>query len=134
MSILLSFETLTSSYLSDLYLWLSAFMIGDLAVFDDGFGKLRDGDTFVGFWTAFKYLVIGVAIAVGITEFVSPYLQTFIFSHFEYSIGMTSFMLGTFLLWVVYAFDFDIKTQGKWLFAVVCYIIAVLNIVIPNYI
>lgn len=130
MSFLISVEMVVSSYLSDLYLWISAFMVGDFAVFGEGFGKLRSGDSFVEFWVCFRYLLIGIALAVGVTDFISPYLQILIYSHFQYVVGITSSVIGTFFLWIVYAFDFDISTQWKWLFAVICYLILVLNVAI----
>jgi len=102
-------------------------MVGSLVIVGEGWGKIRRGKQFVGFWKLFAYLVLEAIIVTFASDFVISNIEMFLLAHLEYLVGITTAVLGTFFIWFVYTFDFNIRTQNKWVFPLVCYIITVAN-------
>lgn len=96
------------------------------------FGKILFNNEFIDFWRLFLYSVLLLGLLTILFEWLSPYFDTFLNANFNYYFGISAFIMGLFFCWFVYAFDYSIKTQRKWVFPLICFIITVLNIVFLN--
>lgn len=94
------------------------------------FGKLFFDNHFIKFWKLFLYSVLLLGLFAILFDLISPHIDTLMDSNLNYYFGISSCVLAFFFMWFVYAFDFNIKTQKKWVFPLVCFIITILNIVI----
>lgn len=96
------------------------------------FGKIFVNNHFIGFWRLLGYTLLIAGLFTLLLEVLSPYIDTFMYASLNYYFGISTFVFGIFFLWFVYAFDYDIKTQWKWAFPVICFGIFILNIVVLN--
>jgi hypothetical protein len=108
-------------------------MVGGLAIVGEGWGKIRFDNEFQPFWKLFAFSMVSITVGVILTHFGTPMVENFVLDNLGYAFGATCFFIGTFFLWFVHAGDFDIATDFKWVFPVICYTIFVLNIIILNY-
>ncbi len=97
------------------------------------FGKVFFNNKFIKFWYLFFYSILLIISLVILFDVLSPYMDAFMLSNLNYYFGISTAVFGSFFLWFVYAFDYDIKTQRKWVFPLVCFLITISNIVILNY-
>jgi phosphoglycerol transferase MdoB-like AlkP superfamily enzyme len=96
------------------------------------FGKIFFDSKFIKFWRLFLYFILLLSSFAILSEWLSPFVDAFMFSYLKYYFGISSLIIGLFFVWFVYAFDFNIKTQNKWLFAVICFVVTAINIIIVN--
>lgn len=96
------------------------------------FGKIFFDNRFIGFWRLFLYSILLLGLLTILFEWLSPYFDAFLNANLTYYFGISAFIIGLFFCWFVYAFDYDVKTQWKWVFPLVCFLITILNIVILN--
>lgn len=122
-------ESTVSEILSDLYLWLATIMIGDFVIMGKNHnGKLRDDNEWAGFWSLIGYLLFSVLVSVVVSFVASPFIADFLLMNFAYVVGITTGILGTFFVWFVYSFDYDITTQWKWAFPLISYLVTAINV------
>jgi len=107
-------------------------MVGSIVIVGEGWGKIRFQNRFAPFWKLFVYFLLEIVAYVALTDMATDYIEGILLANSQCLLGITSGVLGTFFLWFVYSFDFDIRTDKKWVFPLVCYGIAVLNF--SNYI
>lgn len=97
-------------------------------------GKIRRNNQWAGFWRLFGFAVIEAVFIWFFFALLSPFMESFLREILIYNLGIVSFVVGLFFIWFVYSFDFDFKTQWKWIFPIVCFAISVLNWVLVNFV
>jgi hypothetical protein len=104
-----------------------------VTIHSDHWGKIFADNHFVGFWRLVGLLFLSLGFFAILYEFVSPYIELLLISFLPYLVGTWAIVVCVFFLWIVFAFDYDIKTQRKWVFPVICIVVTVLNFVIVAY-
>ena len=115
------------SLLTSFLLNLCSLMAGSLVITGDGWGKIRTGGQFVRFWKLFAYFLLEVVLFTYVPPFLARLFQEWLKQNSRYVLGITTGIFGTFFLWVVRTWDYDIRTQGKWIVPAVCYLISIAN-------
>jgi len=133
--VLLMIDLLSSiiSFLAEWFLLLGSFMVGSFVIWGRGWAKLRPNREFIEFWDFIKYLFAFTIVLTISLMFLTPIIERLLYLYSAYLAGITSAITGIFFVWIVYTGDFDIRTQWKWLFVVICFAILALNILVVNY-
>lgn len=105
-------------------------IISDLIVTvnSNHFGKVFFDNHFISFKRLFGYILLLLGFFAILFDFLSPHIDAFLVANLKFYVGISALILGLFFTWFVHAFDYDIRTQWKWLFAVICFIIAEINV------
>lgn len=111
---------------------MASIMVGSVVVTGEGWLKLRSGDSFVSFWTGFRYAIVETILITTLLELFGPLVADLIRSNLIYLPGMISFMVGTFLAWFIYSVDLSFRTQGKIVWILACYTVSIVNMILPN--
>jgi uncharacterized membrane protein len=103
-------------------------MIGSFIIMGKGWGTIRTGGHFVSFWRLIAFTFVELAVITFIPDLVTPLVQNTLFTYSNYITGITSALVGTFIAWFVYSFEYNYRTQYKWAVIGCCYLITIANI------
>jgi hypothetical protein len=103
-------------------------MLGSVVIVGDGWGKIRFGNEVAPYWKLFGYAIAEIIIYSWLSNPLTNMLEAFLMENLPFAIGIFTFVLGIFFVWFVYTFDFDIRTDYKWAFPVVCFLITGANV------
>jgi len=119
--------------LADLFFYLLSFMVGSVVWIGPGFGKIRTGNQFVGFWKIFVYVILEAIAFVALQGPITGIIEMLLYTAVIYISGITTAMLGTFFWWLVRALDFKITKDKRWIVPAICYAMTVFNLWSNNF-
>jgi cbb3-type cytochrome oxidase subunit 3 len=125
--------TLLIPELAKYYVGLIGTMLGSFVIMGRRWGTVITSRKFAPFWNLVAFFLVEIGVVVFLPDAVTPFVQRFLFLYQSYITGMTSALIGTFIAWFVYSFEYNHRTQYKWAAILACYLITAGNIAVCHY-
>jgi hypothetical protein len=108
-------------------------MLGGFVFIGRGFGKIRTSNYFVGYYRLLVYAILEIVAIVTLEGPATDAIEVFLRTQVIYISGITTFMLGSFVVWFTHTLDFKITHDYRWVFPLVCYGITIFNFLTYNF-